>query len=119
MVSNPTDKQGRVDFNGLVAGDYTLAWRKSATGMAHLEDQPRFTIHPNPAADLLRITCTGNIDITRLSFIDARGRTALRSEGPEVDRTIDVSELASGTYHVQAMDRNGRSTPVGTVTIAR
>ena len=119
VVSNPTDKQGRVDFNGLVAGDYTLAWRKSATGMAHLEDQPRFTIHPNPAADLLRITCTGNIDITRLSFIDARGRTALRSEGPEVDRTIDVSALASGTYHVQAMDRNGRSTPVGTVTIAR
>ena len=119
VVSNPTDKQGRVDFNGLVAGDYTLAWRKSATGIAPLEDQPRFTLHPNPAADLLRITCTGNIDITRLSFIDARGRTALRSEGPEVDRTIDVSALASGTYHVQAMDRKGRSTAVGTVTIAR
>jgi len=119
VVSNPTDKQGRVDFNGLVAGDYTLAWRKSATGITPLEDQPRFTIHPNPAADLLRITCTGNIDITRLSFIDARGRTALRSEGSDVDRTIDVSALASGTYHVQAMDRKGRSTPVGIVTIAR
>jgi hypothetical protein len=36
-----------------------------------------------------------------------------------VDRTIDVSALASGTYHVQAMDRKGRSTAVGIVTIAR
>jgi aminopeptidase N len=102
VVSNPTDRQGRIDFNGLRAGDYTLGWKLSATATPALSA---------PAALQLRYDATqATVEVlgaepgSTLRLIDAHGRTVLttRSTGP-----VELSDRAAGAYRVQVRAGNG------------
>ena len=119
-LTNTSDGWGRLEFNGVLQGEYTLAWRKSAVGIGSIERDPiDWSIHPNPATDLVILDRKGDQRAGTVELIDKRGRI-VRCMPINSDRTeIDVNGIAAGHYQLRFTDRNGRSTKAGRVSIVR
>lgn len=101
VVSNPTDRQGRIDFNGLEAGDYTLGWKQSATDTPRIAELNTFQFRYNAALATVEVIGAGSGSMLRL--LDANGRIVLSkyATGP-----VDVSGCAAGAYRVQLRSGN-------------
>ncbi|MCB0765288.1 MAG: hypothetical protein KDB84_11315, partial [Flavobacteriales bacterium] len=117
-LGSTTNKMGRIDFNGLRAGEYTLAWRTSAVGISAPSPPSTWTVHPNPATDHVCITRAGSPVLGRVDLIDASGR---------VIRTVPVNGnvlrmgldgVPAGRYSLRHLTELGDQ-PVGNVVVTQ
>ncbi len=121
VVGNPTDRSGRIEFNGLRQGEYTMGWRKSATGIGdYAASEKGWSLYPNPANDMLQVSWTGKeAKDGSLRLIDTQGRIALETPCSGSNTTLDLRSLTTGTYHVQHLPNKGPATTVDRVVVVR
>lgn len=74
-------------------------------GVPDINFESEFSIFPNPAKDILTISCKGGSKIEDIVIYDQIGQKVLA--GLLLDNTIDVSSLPPGLYfiHVQVCDQ--------------
>lgn len=113
-LNSTTDKFGRVDWNGVQRGEYTLGWRKSAVGSTELpRDGTHWTIHPNPAVDRVFLSVDRPLPGgTMIILQDMAGRTILRTQWDPNDPSLQLGGLPNGTYQLGSMIR-GVVSPIG------
>ena len=71
----------------------------SGVGVEEEDDGAAFSIHPNPARDLLWIEHGANAEAVHVLITDALGRTVLEAEGRGDGRmTVNVSGWTTGVY---------------------
>ncbi|MDI1356277.1 MAG: T9SS type A sorting domain-containing protein [bacterium] len=88
------------------SGSSTLNLNSSVTGIRQIENkQVMITIFPNPANDHLTIRSTTTAKVNYVLY-DLIGRAVLSSDFVSV-KTIDVSDLANGTYLIKFETTNG------------
>jgi hypothetical protein len=120
-LNSPTDKFGRLDFNDLRAGEYTLAWRTSAVGVQepNAASAP-WSISPNPARDHVMITCHSAERLEgEVHLLDDQGRLLYAQRWQGSPQHVPVNGQAAGIYLLRFMHRDGRSTPIGKVVLER
>ncbi len=71
------------------------------TGINDSYSSIEFSLYPNPAADQISVTLSGN---ALIRILDINGRQVLSSN----QKTIDVSGLAKGIYFVDVRNEKGR-----------
>lgn len=118
-LNNPTDKWGRIEFNGLQPGEYTLAWRKSPVGTDEITTEMRWSIFPNPANEQITISCDGNVDAGILELLDRRGRMVrwVPINSPTVQ--FPLNGIAAGKYQIRFIDQRGRMVNAGPVIVTK
>ncbi|MBK8339679.1 MAG: hypothetical protein IPK99_06600 [Flavobacteriales bacterium] len=117
VLNNATDKTGRIDIEVLVPGDYTLAWKTSAVGVAQRSAPGTCNIWPDPAQDLVRVSCSEALpNTTTIRVRDRTGRLLkeVPSSGPVTQ--LDVSDLAPQVILISAASKN-EETGIGSCTI--
>ena len=65
------------------------------------------SIVPNPVAEIATIRLTGAAGTNLIEISDALGRSVLRETLPSAGGTLDLRDLANGTYFVHATGANG------------
>ncbi len=69
-----------------------------------------YSIYPNPAADKLFIQLAdASTEVYYVTILNASGKTVMMLPQPDINKGIDISMLASGSYFVQLMDRKTKS----------
>jgi hypothetical protein len=121
VISNATDKLGRVDFDGLVAGEYTLGWRKSAVGIQGTEAAAgNWRVSPNPASDQVLVERTdANGEAGKLQLLDMRGRIVRVANWNTPLTRIDLNGLDHGTYHLMFVPTHGTPRTVDRIVVVR
>lgn len=118
-LSDPDDGWGRMNFNGILAGEYTMGWRKSAVGIEGSKAAAdHWTIMPNPVQDHVMIT-RERMDSGTIEVIDRKGRAVKWMAVQATQIQLDLSGISNGTYHLRFRDRNGVAENVGKVVVAR
>lgn len=81
-----------------------------STGVPDVTAQLEFSLAPNPARDMITLTCTTNERAT-ITVVDATGRVVMNEPlGNDPVSGIDVSSLAPGSYSVVLNDGGQRGT---------
>ncbi|MBX2983071.1 MAG: M1 family metallopeptidase [Flavobacteriales bacterium] len=97
---SPTDKNARLDMPGFAAGDYTIAWRTSATAIAD-KDSPihGWRYYPDPASEQVTVSAPENTSVRGATLLirDMNGRTLARHRLHSTSTRLDVSKLAPQT----------------------
>ena len=117
-LTSMTDGWGRMNFTGVLAGEYTLGWRKSAVGIAETMIAPQWTIHPNPAQEQVTLSRDA-IDPGTIELLDQKGRLVRWNTVQGQQIQFDLTGLRHGTYHFRFRDRNGKVGSVGKVVVTR
>lgn len=78
--------------------------------VSDFELNPKVTLYPNPVNDVLYIS--SEISIDSASVYDIHGRVLQTTVfvGNETQRTIDIHQLASGTYFVTLTSEKAKIT---------
>lgn len=117
-LNNVTDKSGRVDFNGVWAGEYVLAWRKSAVGIAEgTRAGDAWTLYPNPAKD--HVLVNGPAGNGTLELLDSQGRVVRRERWQRTQQQFNLAGLGAGHYTMRSIDEQGRTLHIGPLVIER
>lgn len=66
-----------------------------------------FTIYPNPTTDELNITTVNGLELNEISIFDLTGRKVKSFKN---EKTLNVSDLASGTYIINIKTNEGTGT---------
>jgi aminopeptidase N len=115
--NSSTDRIGRIDIDGLRTGEYCLAWRKSAVGIAEAgAPAPAFTVAPNPARDHVTVRAAQPVQ-GRLELFDARGRLARWEPINGTEALLLLSGLKRGTYTLRHQAPDGRCSTAGRVVV--
>jgi len=118
VLGNPTDKIGRIDISGAKAGEYVLAWRKSAVGTPEqvLADG-HWTIAPNPAHGWTLLQFDGLVRTGNIELTDARGRVVSWQplQGPSLQ--FDLNGVAPGHYQLRFVDGAGIHSKIGKLVV--
>jgi len=118
VLGNPTDKIGRIDADQIQAGEYVLAWRKSAVGSNERGSlATTWTIGPNPAQDHFTVRTDGTRSHGTISLRDMGGRLARWQMMQGDASTISLAGIAAGTYSVAFADADGVEVPVGKLVV--
>lgn len=116
-----------LDGSALPWGDHTLTWRMRDalgnwsvpvvqdfylfTGIEELPGLQQVMLFPNPADDAVRLRFDGDHVELSMDVVDATGRTVIGTQRVDVQgtavRTIDLSALTAGSYHVRLQGENG------------
>lgn len=118
VLGNPTDKIGRIDISGAKAGEYVLAWRKSAVGTPeHVLADGHWAIAPNPAHGSTLLQFDGPIRTGNVQLIDGRGRVVSWQplQGPSMQ--YDLVGVASGHYQLRFVDGTGSHFKIGKLVV--
>ncbi|MBL8001367.1 MAG: T9SS type A sorting domain-containing protein [Flavobacteriales bacterium] len=98
-VGSETDRNGRFELGHVEAGDYTLGFRYSATGVRERQEEARWTVTPNPTNGLVTVNCDRRpAQGTSIRVHDLNGRTVLEVPVNGKRTSIDLSQLSAGTY---------------------
>ena len=82
----------------------------STNGLNKAFNEPfLFSVYPNPANHNIRLKLGQNIEAYYVTINNVVGKTVMMLPQPEIDQPIDISNLASGTYFIQVMDKNTKS----------
>ena len=82
----------------------------STNGLNKAMNEPfLFSVYPNPANHNIRLKLGKNIEAYYVTINNVVGKTVMMLPQPEIDQPIDISNLASGTYFIQVMDKNTKS----------
>lgn len=97
-LGSATDKYGRIEFEGLQLGEYTLAWRKSAVGVEESENTRRAIIHPNPTNGVVYLEWHKQPNGGEVIVHDISGRVVLKTIPHSVNETLNLAHLRRGVY---------------------
>ncbi|MBK9177506.1 MAG: T9SS type A sorting domain-containing protein [Flavobacteriales bacterium] len=112
-----TDRIGRIDINGLRAGEYCFAWRKSAVGITEPHSSnATFTIQPNPASEVVTIRTSEPVQ-GLVELYDARGRLVRWEPINGEAAVLRVAGLKRGSYILRHKSVDGRSTFAGKMVV--
>jgi hypothetical protein len=114
-LGSATNKNGRIDFNGVRAGEYTLAWRTSAVGIGEAALPTNWTIGPNPAKAHVTITTDASFTGT-IELIDAAGRSAMTWTMQGRTAMVPLHTLKAGVYRLRATSAK-ESAMIGSVVV--
>lgn len=114
-LGDATNKFGRIDFNDVRGGEYTLAWRISPVGIAEPALPRTWSIGPNPSTEQA-VIATDTPFAGTIELLDATGRCALTMPMRGNRTTVQLQALRAGTYRVRATT-DGRSTTVGSIVV--
>ncbi len=104
-LGSAIDRNGRIDLGHVEPGDYCLGFRYSATGVREARRPAAWSIAPNPTAGTLHIACDQRPPSgTRIRVHDLNGRLVHEAVCTGKRTTIELPDLASGTYVVAAID---------------
>ncbi|HRH37339.1 MAG TPA: M1 family aminopeptidase, partial [Flavobacteriales bacterium] len=116
-LGSHSDGYGRINVDSLRAGEYTLAWRKSAVGIAERSVGRGWTISPNPSSGEVTITASAAIGSGMIQVIDSAGRV-VRSAAMKSNRIqLDLHRLSAGTYHLQFQPDHAPGERIGPLLI--
>ncbi len=77
-------------------------------GVSELNNQLKFSLFPNPATNNIKLSTTANTSITQINLADILGKNYMLNYKKENnDFIVDVSELPTGMYFLQATTNNG------------
>ncbi len=118
-LNNPTDKWGRIEFNNVLAGEYTLAWHTSPVGVQESSMTSEWAIYPNPAVDHVTVTRTSGSGAGMLELLDRKGRLVRWQPVTSDQVEMRVQGIAAGNYHLRFRGRDGGTMNVGNVVVVR
>lgn len=98
-----TDGAGRIDFTGLQLGEYTLAWRKSAVGIAPAIAPPvsAWRVVHNATHGLVVVESLADaLPKGSISLVDAQGRTVKDTTVTGTRMELSVAGIAPGAFQV-------------------
>jgi N-acetylneuraminic acid mutarotase len=77
-------------------------------GLRTEQQEPRFTVSPNPAKDLLYIQSEGSNDLTAIVVTDIAGKELISAsnEGHLTSLSINISGLSTGIYFLKVQQGN-------------
>ncbi len=92
------------DYNfPIVTNTATSTYQTLANPSFDFENE--FTLYPNPAKNTLNITSKNNLEITSVEIYNLIGQLVIVK--PNFSASIDVSNLASGTYFIKVNSEKG------------
>lgn len=68
----------------------------------------QFKVYPNPTTDVLNVASKNNNSITKIIVYDILGQEVLKKEDINI-AAINISDLNSGIYYLNAVDQNNTS----------
>lgn len=98
-----TDGAGRIDFTGLQLGEYTLAWRKSAVGIAPTvaPQVSAWRVVHNAAHGLVVVESLADaLPKGSISLVDAQGRTVKDTTVTGTRMELSVAGISPGAFQV-------------------
>ena len=114
-IGSPTDGYAFIEFPELMAGDYTLGWRRSAVGMGSPVTGPEtLMVHPNPADEMIIIK-RGTDTAGQLLLRDMSGRIVRSMPSTSTRTVMDVQGLAAGQYSLEFLGSRSPGGPVSVV----
>ncbi len=101
-LGSPTDKFGRIDFDGLQKGEYTLAWHKSSVGIEESERKNVLKVYPNPTTSIFTIELPEDLDLqnVELRLLDTSGKL-ITTPTPRNRIELDLSGNSAGVYLIE------------------
>lgn len=80
------------------------------TGINSSKENLGFTIFPNPVREKLYITLANSKSVVYyITIFNLNGKALMMLPQPEIQKGIDISSLAKGTYILQLMDKETKS----------
>ncbi len=117
VLGSAVDRSGRIDVNGIRAGEYCLAWRKSAVGVMERASAREWSLQPNPASDQVLLQSPGLTLSGIIAVLDGKGRLALWEPVRGASATLDTRGLTPGAYVVRYTGANGVAEHVGRLMV--
>lgn len=114
-IGSKTDGVARIDINQLRKGEYTFGFRKKSGYVSVKKNEiVEISIYPNPTKDLLTIQLGELYKQTgqTIEIIDATGVVVKRVGVNQQEMSISTKELTPGTYYLQVIHQNLRSSSV-------
>lgn len=93
------------NITGLLAFPYIKINTMDKLGVHSLELEDDLQIYPNPVKDILITKSRKQVDI--IEIFDASGRLIMKEKGAQKENKINTSELASGTYILKMLYKDG------------
>ncbi len=118
-LGSSTDGYGRITVDSLRVGEYTLAWRKSAVGIAEDEgDAVQWIVSPNPAHGSVTVA-TEQRDVNgTMDLLDAAGRVVRTVTVTGGSVRFDLHGLEAGSYPLRFTTKTAeRPNRAGTVVV--
>ncbi|MCB0791068.1 MAG: M1 family metallopeptidase [Flavobacteriales bacterium] len=117
-LGSSTDKFARIDVVGFGPGDYTLAWRTSATAVQEVLPAPGvgYRCYPDPAGDSITIDRPDGAPINgELLVRDPHARPLMRHQAKGTSISLDISHLPAGVLVIGLRDGSGQERAIGKV----
>lgn len=119
-LGNPTDKNARLDMPGLVAGDYAIAWRTTATAVPEIPQQGHgWRYYPDPATDAIMLLAPAGEDLrgAHLLIHDLQGRALGKWRLHQSPDRVGLPHVAAQTVLLSVQHANGATMPLGPLHI--
>lgn len=104
---NGPEFQNVNDINSIVWGNLYIDQNPTPTNIQNNEYGSEFTVYPNPARDIINISCADEIDAIAIYTIS--GRIVKRTEVGSKDFQMNISGLNQGNYIVAVETTQGLS----------
>jgi len=101
-IANVSKKGSALNVDALLFGYVNLP-----NALQEVADRLNITVYPNPATDAITISTDENVEGFKVVVSDLNGRVVLGSSLSGQSTTVNVSELANGTYIYRVADKTG------------
>jgi Peptidase family M1 domain/Peptidase M1 N-terminal domain len=109
-LGSATNGYGRIEWSGVLLGDYAFGWRKSAVGIGERKTDPvGTTLRPNPARSTTTVDLGTEPTTNTWLTVSGAGKVVLRKRCTSRLVDLDTSEWASGQYTVEVLANGHRS----------
>jgi hypothetical protein len=91
---------------GAVGAAHIASWNSPLTETNELVTKEILSVYPNPATELLNITCDSKTLGSDYSLVDQLGRTIISGKLLLENSCINISNLKSGIYNLKVGEKN-------------
>ncbi len=107
-VNNPVFIFGDTILYSGPTNEMVYKFSSTKTGINELAKNNSFNIYPNPAINNIMLSTSANTSITQINLVDIVGKNyTMNYEKENENYIIDVSEIPTGIYFLQATTNNG------------
>ena len=107
---NPATNQNGAAFGLLaVLADGTAFMLSNVTGLEEKSSEADFSLYPNPATEVVRISPLANTTDAAVEITNALGQVVKTEKLGNTTLVIPISDLSKGMYAVKVQSENGKS----------